>query len=76
MATWIRGATKNQIADALSKTVDMDDWGLHPETVAWLKRKFGEWEVDRFADHLNTKAPRFNSLQRCSGTEDFGTFSR
>ncbi len=45
---WIPRA-ENQIADVLSKTIDLDDWKLNPELFAMLHRAWGPFTIDRFA---------------------------
>jgi hypothetical protein len=75
-ARWIRGSTDNKEADWLSRYSDTDDWELSWDTVAELERQFGGWDVDRFADNLNAKAPRFNSLFGCPGAEAVDAFTQ
>ncbi len=75
-AVWIKGKTENQIADWLSRHQDGDDWELRQETVILLWHQFGGWTVDRFADSANAKAPRFNSLLWCRGTEAVNSFTQ
>jgi hypothetical protein len=73
-AVWIRGATENCRADALSRWIDPDDWELTEETLQRLRREIGPWTIDRFASDTNAKAKRFNSLLFCPGTEAVNCF--
>ena len=59
----------NQIADALSKCGDSDDWSINDQVFIELNTKWGPHTVDRFATHLNTKCKRFNSRFWVPGTE-------
>ena len=52
---------ENQIADCLSKTVDLDDWKLSPLLFDMLHKMWGPFTIDRFAASYNTQLPRFNS---------------
>lgn len=51
----------NQLADYLSKIVDIDDFSLHPAVFRQVQHTFGPLEVDRFASAHNAKLPVFFS---------------
>jgi hypothetical protein len=58
----------NVRADELSNVVDRSDWKLLPRWFNLLSRRWGPFDVDRFASHLNAQLPVFNSLYWCPGT--------
>ena len=58
---WVR-REHVQDADDLSKFVDRMDFGLKRPRLLEMRRKFGPWDIDRFACEHNTTCPRFNSL--------------
>lgn len=70
---WIKGNTDNILADALSREVDLDDWMI---SQAWFNKLQQRWActVDRFADDLNKRLPRFNSRFWCPGAEAVDAF--
>jgi hypothetical protein len=51
-----------QDADDLSKWVDRMDFGLRSDWLEYVRGKFGNWDVDRFAATHNAVAQRFNAL--------------
>ena len=53
---------ENQRADALSRIIDVDDWGISFEFFEFLNSMWGPFTIDRFANLSNTKLQRFNSL--------------
>ena len=59
----------NHVADALSKTVDLDDWQLDPRIFHMLNEKWGPFTIDRFASSCNTQLFRFNSRFWCAEAE-------
>ena len=59
---------ENQIADEISRIVDLDDWGVSQIFFNFIDSIFGPHTVDRFADNLNKKVDRFNSKYWCPGT--------
>ena len=71
---WILRA-ENQQADYLSRLQDRDDWRINPEVFCELDFYWGPHTVDRFADHVNTQLPRFNSHFWSPGTEAVDTFT-
>lgn len=50
---------QNQLADALSKLKDVDDFGLQPAVFAQIAAAFGPLHVDRFASAHNALLPAF-----------------
>ena len=64
----------NDQADFLSRIYDADDWGLCCESFSCLDAIWGPHSIDRFANHLNYKLPRFNSRFWNPGSEDIDTF--
>ena len=61
-------------ADALSKTIDHDDWETTAPFFAYLNNLWGPFTIDRFADSNNAKVQRFNSKFMCPGTEGVDAF--
>ncbi len=65
---------ENVLADALSRRTDRaeSDWKLNPAVFQQLEEAFGPHHYDRFASHLNSQLPRFNSRYwdiGCSGVD-------
>jgi hypothetical protein len=60
----------NQIADFMSKIRDTSDWQLARRWVHALDSRFGEHEIDRFANNSNVvvRSGRFCSRWWCPGT--------
>ena len=65
----------NSIADFYSKASDTDDWSIDSHSFVKLNRKYGPFTIDRFADNLNKKTPRFNSKFFCPGTNGVDAFT-
>ncbi len=65
----------NEVADEVSRIVDLDDWAIRREVFHEIDLKYGPHTVDRFADHNNTRLPRFNSRYFVPGTECVDSFS-
>ena len=63
------------MADAISKFHDTDDWGIDVESFNFIQKKFGCFEVDRFADSNNKKVLRFDARYHCPGCETVNTFT-
>jgi ribonuclease HI len=68
--------TDNKIADTLSKTVDLDDWKLHPDVFSMLHKLWGPYDIDRFASSYNAQLPRFNSRFWCPNAEAVDAFTQ
>ncbi|CAB4036909.1 Integrase recombinase xerD-like, partial [Paramuricea clavata] len=68
--------TQNQIADALSKATDLDDWQLQPQLFNLLHAKWGPFSIDRFASSHNKQLPRFNSRFWCPDAEAVDCFTQ
>ena len=66
---------ENQLADAISKFKDTDDWGIDFETFNYIQEKFGPLEIDRFADPDNAKLARFDARFHSPGCETVNTFT-
>ena len=66
--------TQNERADYLSKIYDDNDWGISDILFNWLEELWGPHSIDRFANYLNTKLPRYNSRYWNSGSESINTF--
>lgn len=60
-AQWIP-REENEKADALSKIIDIDDWGISFAFFNFVDNMWGVHTIDRFANMNNTKLPRYNSL--------------
>ncbi|XP_072030100.1 LOW QUALITY PROTEIN: uncharacterized protein [Amphiura filiformis] len=52
---------QNARADEISREIDFDDWGVSPQFFQFIDNIWGPHTVDRFADELNTRLPKFNS---------------
>ncbi len=72
--TWIPRET-NKKADAYSREVDMDDWGIESGTHAFSDKKFGPHDFDRFANAENRKCTNFNSLNWEKGSQGVDALS-
>lgn len=70
---WIPRSQNDQ-ADFLSRICDSDDWGLSEQTFSKIDQIWGPHSIDRFANHLNLKLPRFNSRFWNPGSEDIDAF--
>lgn len=66
---------RNQAADEISKSGDKDDWQLNPRFFAPLQTRWGVFDVDRFATHLNHLVPVFFSRYFCPGCAGVDSFS-
>ena len=66
---------QNKKADAISKELDTDNWSIDNETFFYIKSIYGNFTVDRFADHVNNKVKTFNSKLYCPGTDSVNAFS-
>ena len=58
--TWI-SRDFNERADQASRIIDHDDWGVTPKWFRFISGRLIKSHINRFADHANTKLPRFNS---------------
>lgn len=67
--------TKNEKADYISKMVDYQDWHTTHGLFTHINSMWGPFTVDRFANHINTKLPRFNSVFWNPDTEHVDCFS-
>ena len=56
-----------QVADALSKIPDHDDWEVTPQFFEEPSVLWGPFDVDRLADPGNSKLPRFKSKFSAQG---------
>ena len=70
---WISKLQDDQ-ADFLRRIFDSDDWGLSPLSFYHIDLVWSPHSVDRFANHVNTKLPRFNSRFWNPGSEGIDTF--
>ena len=74
IATWVPREL-NTIADHYSKLRDTDDWSIDHQTFQDIDDRFGKFTIDRFADNVNTKLPRFNSKYFCPNTGGVDAFT-
>ena len=65
----------NTIADGISKYCDTDDWGVDNETFEYIQKKFGNFDIDRFASSSNNKVNRYDARFHCQGAETVNTFT-
>ena len=63
-------------ADYFSRFTDHDDWGVQPQVVQELERRWGKVDIDRFADATNTHCHRFNSRFWAPKTEAVDAFTQ
>ena len=66
--------SQNDWADYLSRIFDADDWGLSPLSFHKIDLAWGPHSIDRFANYLNAKLPRFNSRFWNLGAEGIDAF--
>ena len=66
---------ENVRADAISREIDYDDWGVSGEFFSFIDGLWGPHTVDRFADELNSKLPTFNSKYWCPNTSHVDAFA-
>ena len=66
----------NVSADYLSRIIDHDDWQVSPRVFAVFNKKWGPFSVDRFASHLSTQLPVFNSKWWSPGCIGVDCFSQ
>ena len=64
----------NQIADALSRYSDSDDWMVDMTIFSRLHNAWGPYTIDRFAADYNNQCERFNSKWWCPGTSGIDAF--
>jgi hypothetical protein len=74
-AEWVP-REENELADALSKIVDKNDWMLHEEEFGRLARRFGPFEVDLFASHTTRQLPKYFSLYHTPDTAGIDAFAQ
>ena len=65
----------NEIADAISKFLNYDDWRTTDGFFTFLNKIWGPFTINRFASAENKKLERFNSLFWNPGTERVNAFS-
>jgi len=65
----------NEQAYYLSHIQDKDDWAVDTRLFQMLNQLWGPYNIDRFADHVNTRLLRFNSRYWCPGTEAVDVFT-
>ena len=65
----------NEVADYLSRIVDLDDWQINPNIFRRFNTMWGPHTVDRFASVSNTQLARFNSKFWSIGSEAVDTFT-
>ena len=65
----------NAFADALSREVDFDDWGVSQIFFKFMDSLWSPHSVDRFADDHNAKLKTFNSKYWCSNTSQVDAFA-
>jgi hypothetical protein len=57
-----KGGKREEKADALSKSIDIDDWGISFAFFNFVDNMWGVHTIHRFANMNNNKLPRYNSL--------------
>ena len=66
---------KNQIADALSKSYNFNDWETTDTLFDYLNSLWGPFTIDRLADNKNAKLKKFNSKLWCPDTSQVDAFT-
>ena len=72
---WIPRAL-NDRADYLSWIVDINDWRVSNQFFKFIDSIWGPHDVDRFANSVNTRLRRFNSLFWSPGSEGVDAFAQ
>ena len=67
---------KKQIADALSKYYDFDDWETTDTLLHYLNRLWGPFTIDRFAKNKNANLKKFSSKFWCPNTSQVDAFTK
>ena len=70
---WIPRSQNDQ-ADFLSRSFDPDDWGLSPLSFHHIDLVWGPRSINRLANHVNAKLPRFNLRFWNPGSEGIDAF--
>jgi hypothetical protein len=65
----------NEEADALSKVMDRDDWGINENIFRYLSQTYGPCTIDLFASNLSHKVNRFYSKYWCVGALGVDSFA-
>ena len=73
--TWV-SRQQNTEADAMSRVIDYDDWGVHPNWFKHICSKLGQADFDRFADQNNAKTKLHNSRFFTSDTAGIDAFTQ
>lgn len=66
----------NCVADALSKTIDFDDWTTTRDFFNYIEQLWGPFSIDRFASDKNSKTVRFNTKYWNPNSEAVDAFSQ
>jgi len=66
----------NVLADLLSRGTDIHDWTLCDKTWLTICATFGTPSIDRFANVVNKKLPRFNSLLQHKSAEGWDALAQ
>jgi hypothetical protein len=64
IALVLKGGKREEKADALSKSIDIDDWGISFAFFNFVDNMWGVHTIHRFANMNNTKLPRYNSIPK------------
>jgi hypothetical protein len=65
----------NVEADALSKTIDSDDWSVSQNIYNYLDNLYGKFTIDLFASNLSHKTDRFYAKYWCTGATGVDAFA-
>ncbi|TKR96891.1 hypothetical protein L596_010841 [Steinernema carpocapsae] len=71
---WVPRA-ENELADAASRILDRDDWGIRAEIFEACALRWGAPEIDIFANSRNAKCSRFLSRYADFGSEGIDAFA-
>ena len=72
--TWI-SRKHNESADAISKSIDYDDWQITSLLIRFINKELDYCSIDLFADNFNAKCTRFCSRYWCPNTLRVDAFS-
>ena len=65
----------NEEADALSKMVDTDDWGISKHIFDYINKVYGPCTLDVFASNLSHKLDRYYAKYWCTGALGIDAFA-
>jgi hypothetical protein len=67
---------KNILSDELSRKFRHDNWQVNASIFKYFNKKWGPYDIDRFASKSNTHCKRFNTKYYEHGTEAVNAFTQ